>query len=174
MFPTAKMEKIKHNVLFFFSLFVSKCYDGFKEAADDNNNTLWTCVQISGNCGAITIIQAGLVRKQHSAHCSLISGNVSHDKLPTVSALSSQCVPRSPCPPGNFNSEQNNSGALKLFGLECGDCVGADTSPELYFSVRFWLLCVYTRCYFPVIFNLLQDSSHWTAFLFFPLVFPVM
>lgn len=41
MFPTAKMEKIQHNVLFFFCpLFVSKCYDGFKEAADDNNNTL--------------------------------------------------------------------------------------------------------------------------------------
>lgn len=34
------------------------------------------------------------------------------------------------------------------------------------------LLYVYTRCRFPVIFNLLQDSSHWTAFFMLPSTFP--
>lgn len=148
------------------------------------------CVEKSGRCVAITIIQPELVLS--NTWCTvLLSVGLCHTT--NFNSVSIEYTGRSTFSRStrDLRLGQNNSapkasninfnGAIvqrPSFMAEAWDCESKCFLwhvTKVVFQYMLWLLLyVYTRCYFPVIFNLLQDSSHWTVFLCFPLLFLVM
>ncbi len=158
----------------------------------DNNNisTVRIWVEKSGSCEGITIIQPALVQN-NTWFTVLLSVGMCHTT--NFNSVSIEHTDRSAFSTStrDLRLEQNNSapkasstnfnGAIvqrPSFVTETWDCESKCflwhvTKVVFQYTLRL-LLYVYTRCYFPVIFNLLQDSSHWTVFLCFPLLFLVM
>ena len=139
-----------------------------------NNNPAWA--------GAKTTLDALF---------SAISGNVSHDKLQQCQYWAHGALCLLHVYQGfkvwNKTTQRLKLGALTSMVRLCSETSFTAEPRDCESKCFLWhvtkvvfqctlrlLLYVYTRCYFPVIFNLLQDSSHWTVFLCFPLLFLVM